>query len=94
MPTERFWLPASATYLSQGCLSQAIPMNLFERYLSLWVGLCILTGIALGHALPSLFGLIASLELARVNVAVGLLIWVMIISMLVKVDFGCLHELR
>ncbi len=69
-------------------------MNFFERYLSLWVFLCIIAGIALGQFFPAPVQLIGSLELARVNLPVGLLIWVMIIPMLVKVDFGALHEVR
>ncbi len=67
-------------------------MNLFERYLSLWVLLCIATGIALGQLLPSLFQAVAALEIARVNLPVGLLIWVMIIPMLLRIDFGALRE--
>ncbi len=69
-------------------------MNAFERYLSLWVGLCIVAGIGLGQAFPAPVRWIGSLEIARVNLPVGLLIWVMIIPMLVKVDFGALHEVR
>lgn len=69
-------------------------MSIFERYLTLWVAICILTGIALGQFLPSLFQTIGKLEYAQVNLPVGLLIWVMIIPMLVKVDFGALHEVR
>ncbi len=69
-------------------------MNRFERYLSLWVFLCIVAGIALGQALPAPVRWIGSLEIARVNLPVGLLIWIMIIPMLVKVDFGALHEVR
>ena len=69
-------------------------MNVFERYLSLWVLLCILSGMALGQFLPGVFQAIGALEVARVNVPVGLLIWVMIIPMLVKVDFGALGEVR
>jgi ACR3 family arsenite transporter len=69
-------------------------MNLFERYLSLWVALCILVGIGLGQTLPGLFRAIGGLELARVNGPVGLLIWVMIIPMLVRIDFGALHQVR
>ena len=70
------------------------PMNVFERYLSVWVFLCILVGIALGQFLPDLFQAIGKMEIAKVNLPVGLLIWVMIIPMLVKVDFGALHEVR
>ncbi len=69
-------------------------MNLFERYLTLWVGLCIVAGILLGQALPQFFQAVGRLELARVNLPVGLLIWVMIIPMLVKVDFAALGEVR
>jgi len=72
----------------------AVPMNLFERYLTLWVFLCIVAGIVLGQALPAPFQVLGRLEIARVNIPVGLLIWVMIIPMLVKVDFGALHEVR
>ena len=69
-------------------------MSFFERYLSVWVVLCIAVGIALGQMLPGLFQAVGRLELARVNLPVGLLIWVMIVPMLVKVDFGALHEVR
>ena len=70
------------------------PMSVFERYLTVWVFLCILAGIALGQFFPQVFQAIGSLEIAQVNLPVGLLIWVMIIPMLVKVDFGALHEVR
>lgn len=70
------------------------PMSVFERYLTLWVLLCILAGIAAGEAAPTLFQALGRLEVARVNLPVGGLIWVMIIPMLVKVDFGALHEVR
>lgn len=69
-------------------------MSRFERYLTLWVFLCIIAGIALGQTLPQVFQAIGKLEIAQVNLPVGLLIWVMIIPMLVKVDFGALHEVR
>jgi ACR3 family arsenite transporter len=71
-----------------------VPMSLFERWLTLWVFLCILAGIALGQFLPAPFQALGRMEVARVNIPVGLLIWVMIIPMLVKVDFGALHEVR
>lgn len=70
------------------------PLNVFERYLTLWVFLCIVVGIVLGQVFPSLFQAIGRMEVAKVNLPVGLLIWVMIIPMLVKVDFGALHEVR
>jgi ACR3 family arsenite transporter len=69
-------------------------MSLFERYLTLWVLLCILAGILLGQFLPEVFQAVGRMELARVNLPVGLLIWVMIIPMLLKVDFGALGEVR
>lgn len=70
------------------------PMTVFERYLTLWVFLCILLGIALGQFFPSVFQSIGAMEVAQVNLPVGLLIWAMVIPMLVKVDFGALHEVR
>lgn len=69
-------------------------MSIFECYLSIWVFLCILIGIALGQFFPAAFQSIGLMEIAQVNLPVGLLIWVMIIPMLVKVDFGALHEVR
>ena len=69
-------------------------MSVFERYLTVWVFLCILAGIALGQFFPQVFQAIGSMEIAQVNLPVGLLIWIMIIPMLVKVDFGALHEVR
>ncbi|MEK0429814.1 MAG: arsenical-resistance protein [Pseudomonadota bacterium] len=69
-------------------------MNFFERYLTLWVVLCIVAGIALGQFFPAPFQLIGAMEIAQVNLPVGLLIWVMIIPMLVKIDFSALHEVR
>ncbi len=69
-------------------------MNFFERYLTLWVFLCIVIGIVLGHGFAPAVHAIAAMEIAHVNLPVGLLIWVMIIPMLVKVDFGALHEIR
>jgi ACR3 family arsenite transporter len=69
-------------------------MSTFERYLSLWVALCIAAGIALGHLLPGAFGLIASLEIAKVNLPVAVLIWLMIVPMLLKIDFHALADVR
>ena len=70
------------------------PMSLFERYLTLWVFLCIVAGIGLGQLLPGLFQAVGQIEVAKVNLPVGLLIWVMIIPMLVKVDFNALGQVR
>ena len=69
-------------------------MSVFERYLTVWVFLCIVIGIALGQFFPAAFQSIGRMEIAQVNLPVGLLIWVMIIPMLIKVDFGALHEVR
>ncbi|MDP1651602.1 MAG: bile acid:sodium symporter, partial [Rhodocyclaceae bacterium] len=70
------------------------PMSLFERYLTVWVFLCIVVGIALGQITPAPFQALGRMEVAQVNIPVGLLIWVMIIPMLVKVDFGALHQVK
>ena len=70
------------------------PMSVFERYLTVWVFLCIVAGIALGQGLPGPFQAIGRMEVARVNLPVGLLIWVMIVPMLLKVDFGALGQVR
>lgn len=69
-------------------------MSVFERFLSVWVALCIVTGIIVGQAFPGFFQTVSGLEIAHVNLPVGVLIWVMIIPMLLKVDFGALHEVR
>ena len=69
-------------------------MGAFERYLTVWVTLCILVGIGLGHVAPGLFQAIGGLEVARVNLPVAVLIWLMIIPMLLKVDFSAMGQLR
>ena len=69
-------------------------MTLFERYLTLWVALCIVAGIALGHFFPGAFHAIGSAEIAHVNLPVAVLIWLMIIPMLVKVDFAAIGRVR
>ncbi|MFI0546022.1 MAG: ACR3 family arsenite efflux transporter [Brachymonas sp.] len=69
-------------------------MNTFERYLSLWVALCMALGIGLGQLFPNIFIALGTMEIAQVNLPVGLLIWVMIIPMLVKIDFGALHQVK
>ncbi len=83
-------LPAQAakTTVQSGAMSP------FERYLTVWVALCIVTGIVLGQFFPALFQVIGRMEIARVNIPVGILIWVMIIPMLLKIDFGALHQVR
>lgn len=69
-------------------------MSIFERYLTLWVALCIVVGVALGYALPSLFNVISMAEVAKVNLPVAVLVWLMIIPMLLKIDFGSLGDVR
>ena len=70
------------------------PMSVFERYLTVWVFLCIVAGIAAGQMAPGVFQAIGRMEVAQVNLPVGLLIWIMIVPMLVKVDFGALAEMK
>ncbi|WP_343819911.1 ACR3 family arsenite efflux transporter [Castellaniella daejeonensis] len=72
----------------------ASTMSVFERYLTVWVLLCIVAGIALGQFAPTVFQAIGRLEIAQVNLPVGLLIWIMIIPMLLKVDFGALGQVK
>ena len=67
-------------------------MGLFERYLSLWVALCIVSGIALGTFLPGLFQIFADLEYASVNLPIAVLIWLMIYPMMVQVDFAAIRD--
>jgi len=69
-------------------------IGFFERWLSLWVFLCIVAGITLGQWLPGVFQQLGRLEVAQVNIPVGLLIWVMIIPMLLRVDFGAIGQVR
>ncbi|GHC40366.1 arsenical-resistance protein [Gemmobacter nanjingensis] len=67
-------------------------MSLFERWLTLWVALCILAGLVLGNLAPSLFGVLAGLEYASVNLVVAVLIWAMVYPMMIAIDFGSLKE--
>jgi len=67
-------------------------MPVFERYLTVWVALCIIAGIALGHWFPGAFAVIGAAEIAQVNIPVGILIWLMIIPMLLKIDFRALRS--
>jgi ACR3 family arsenite transporter len=69
-------------------------LGLFERYLTVWVALCIVAGIAFGHWFPAPFQAIGRLEIAKVNLPVAVLIWLMIIPMLLKIDIGALHQVR
>lgn len=67
-------------------------MSVFERYLTVWVALCIVVGVALGHLLPGVFQAISAAEIANVNLPVAALIWLMIIPMLLRIDFAALGE--
>ena len=79
---------------AQSAAAPPAAMGLFERYLSVWVGLCIFVGIGLGHLAPGLFSAIAAAEVARVNLVVAVLVWLMIVPMLLKIDFGALGSVR
>ena len=72
----------------------AAPMSMFERWLSLWVALCIVAGVLLGQLFPAPFQALGRMNVAQVNIPVGLLIWVMIIPMLMKIDFSALHQVK
>lgn len=74
--------------------ARAGEMSIFERYLTVWVACCIVVGVALGHFFPGVFQRIGAMEVARVNLPVAVLIWLMIIPMLVKIDFSALGEVR
>jgi len=70
------------------------PMGIFERYLTVWVAVCIVVGVALGHFFPAVFQRVGAVEVARVNLPVAVLIWLMIIPMLIKIDFAALGQVR
>jgi len=74
--------------------SPPAPIGFFERYLTVWVGLCIAAGVLLGQLLPGAFQAVAAMEVAQVNIPVGVLIWVMIVPMLLKIDFAALGRVR
>jgi ACR3 family arsenite transporter len=69
-------------------------MSVFERLLTVWVALCVIAGVALGHFFPTVFQIIGSAEIAKVNLPVALLIWLMIIPMLAKIDFAALGQVK
>jgi len=81
--------------MTAGMQAAARPaLGVFERWLTLWVLLCIVAGILCGQFFPPLFQALGRIEIARVNLPVGMLIWVMIIPMLIRIDFGALHQVR
>jgi hypothetical protein len=69
-------------------------LSTFERYLTVWVFLCIIIGVALGHWFPRPFEVLGQLKVAEVNLPVAVLIWLMIIPMLLKIDFAALHQVK
>ncbi|MGB5300852.1 MAG: arsenical-resistance protein, partial [Thiogranum sp.] len=69
-------------------------MGFFERYLTVWVFLCIVAGIGLGHVFGEPFQLIGRMELAQVNLPVAVLIWLMVVPMLLKIDFSAMHHVK
>ena len=69
-------------------------IGFFERYLTVWVALCIVAGIVLGRAFPDMFAAIAGMEVAKVNLPVGVLIWCMVLPMLIKIDFAALGQVK
>lgn len=73
-------------------MTEQSPLGFFERYLSLWVGLCIAAGVGLGIAVPSVFQTVAELEYAKVNLVVAVFIWIMIYPMMVNVDFASIKD--
>lgn len=85
----------SSSTTAQAASAAAKPaIGFFERYLTLWVALCTVAGIGLGQLMPGFFQGVAALEVAQVNIPVGLLIWVMIVPMLLKIDFAALGQVR
>lgn len=85
----------SATDLAASGSGTAKPaIGFFERYLTIWVALCIVAGVTIGQLLPSVSHAVGSMEVAKVNLPVGVLIWVMIIPMLLKIDFGALGQVK
>ncbi len=74
--------------------SASSPLGVFERYLTLWVFLSIGVGVGLGQLMPPVFGFLGRAKLAEVNLPVAVLIWLMIVPMLLKIDFGALHRVR
>ncbi len=84
----------SSVEATRGSAAAPPAMNLFARYLTLWVALCIVAGIGLGHAFPAAFRALAGLETQHINLPVAGLVWLMIVPMLLKVDFAQLHSVR
>ena len=85
----------SETVTTAGAHAPAKPaLNRFERFLTIWVALCIIVGIALGHALPRMFHVVGAATIAQVNIPVAVLVWLMIVPMLLKIDPAALAQVR
>ncbi|MEO6696784.1 MAG: arsenical-resistance protein, partial [Gammaproteobacteria bacterium] len=82
----------SAPCETTGKRSAGAEMGFFERYLTVWVFLCIVAGIVLGRFFPAAFQAVGAIELTRINLPVAVLVWLMIFPMLLKVDFAVLHR--
>lgn len=80
--------------MSEAAVATAPVMGPFERFLTLWVALCIVAGIVLGQALPTVFHALGEATMAQVNLPVAVLVWLMIIPMLLKIDLGALGQVR
>ncbi len=80
------------TAVTRAETSKPAAMGLFERWLTLWVALCIVAGVALGQIWPALFRKLGAMTLAEVNLPVAVLIWLMIVPMLLKIDLGALRQ--
>jgi ACR3 family arsenite transporter len=83
-----------ASAAASGAVAAAPAIGFFERYLTVWVALCIVAGVAIGQLVPGFARSVAALEFARVNLPVGALVWVMIVPMLLKVDFAALGQVK
>src|ERR1051326_4337031 len=90
---RRPWVLADMTSLADTARPATAPgLGIFARYLTLWVALCIIVGIVLGRLAPAAFHALGRMTAAQVNIPVAILVWLMIVPMLVKVDFGALHR--
>lgn len=84
--------PWATVHLDRKPVNEVNIMGIFERYLSIWVAITIIAGVSLGHLTPQIFEVIASLEYAKVNLVIALLIWIMIYPMMIQIDFSSLKE--
>ena len=85
---------SASTDATDAAAKRPTALGTFERYLTLWVALCIVAGIALGAVLPGAFHLLGDMQVAQVNIPVAVLIWLMIVPMLLRVDFTAMSQVR